>query len=138
MCEVTKEMVKLWKMDKYDWMYYKVSDETPFTYHHLFIPTRKDPKRTIENGAVLCGNCKLPSAGGSHAYIHIIEKIDPDRFDAISLILAEVNFQGFMTTQKQFEAIDDILKGFEREYCSLKTNKKEPLIKESFVKRGIY
>ena len=95
MCEVTKEMVKLWKMDKYDWMYYKVSDETPFTYHHLFIPTRKDPKRTIENGAVLCGNCKLPSAGGSHAYIHIIEKIDPDRFDAISLILAEVNFQGF-------------------------------------------
>lgn len=130
MRKITIEMIKKWEMLNYDWMYYKVSDARPFTYHHLLIPCRMNQKRTIRNGAVLCGN------GSSHNYIHLIERIDPDRYDAITLILKEVNLQEFMTTEKQYKAIDDILKGFEKEYSGTTDRNGKSIIKEDYIKRG--
>lgn len=128
---VTQEMIIKWKMLNYDWMYYKVSSEHPFTYHHLLIPRTKQREKTVENGSILCGE-------SAHSYIHIIEKYDPDRYNDIKLILREINLQGFMTTPSQYKRINEVLTAFERENCSLTNNDGKPIIKASYLMRGIH
>ena len=84
---VTKEMIKIWKMRDVDWMGYKLQKGDVFTFHHLIVPARSGGLYTINNGAILCGRT-------SHPYLHVIERIDYDRFLYITSLLIEINTLG--------------------------------------------
>ena len=129
MKEVTKLMIKKYALMKlkYDFMGYQFQNSSQLSYHHLIIPRRNGGPMTLENGAILRQNT-------SHNYLHIIENIDYDMFLAITSEMIDENIKGYLD-MKNLEAIDDVLKCFERDYCSLRTKKGKPLIKEEYTRR---
>lgn len=129
MKEITKLMIKKYALMKlkYDFMGYSFQASNQLSYHHLIIPRRNGGPMTLENGAILRQNT-------SHDYLHTIERVDYDMFVALTSEMIDENIKGYLDMEN-LKAIDDILNCFEREYCSLRTKKGKPLIKEEYTKR---
>lgn len=129
MKEVTKLMIKKYALMKlkYDFMGYEFQRSNQLSYHHLIIPRRLNGAMTFENGAILRQDT-------SHDYLHIVERYDPDMFAAITSEMIDENIKGYLDMQN-LEAIDDILRQFEREYSGHRTKKGKPLIKEEYTMR---
>ena len=129
MKEVTKLMIKKYALMKlkYDFMGFPFQSSDQLSYHHLIIPRRNGGPMTFENGAILRQNT-------SHDYLHIIERIDYDMFLALTSEMIDENIKGYLDMEK-LKTIDDILDCFERDYCSLRTKKGRPIIKEEYTRR---
>ena len=125
MKNITKLMIDIYNLKNIDFMGYTFNTNNA-SYHHLIIPRRKGGEETIENGAVLNRNT-------SHPYLHIVESIDFERFLAITSAMIDENIMGKLG-EKCIKRIDDILNGFEKEYCNLRTKKGKYLIKEEYIK----
>lgn len=128
---ITRLMINMYSIDKlgYDFAGYSLQKGDIYTYHHI-IPRRHNGPMTIENGAILCGK-------SSHPYLHTIENYDYDRFTAITSELIDENIKGYLDMEN-LRNIDDILNGFEREYCGRTNRKGKPIIKEEYVKRLVF
>lgn len=127
MRNITKEMVKIWKMEDVDWLGYQVDRQKSFEFHHL-VKREHFGKLEINNGAVL---------GYSHKYLHIIEYKDLDMYIYLNNILKNINNQRCMPNTQQLLAIDSVLRMFEREHCSDTNAKGRLIIKEEYTKRLI-
>ena len=137
MREVTKQMIKRYLINKlgYDFMGYQFQDQKELSFHHLIVPKRLCPLKGYGdgyyqwNGAILVQNT-------AHNYLHIIERYDRDMFEAITKQMIKENRNGKIDVE-QLQAIDDILRQFEKQYSGLRTRKEKPLIREEYTKRLI-
>ena len=129
MKRITKKMIKIYRLKHIgvDFMGYSLQRGGMATFHHI-IKKEHGGSETISNGAVLMGET-------SHPYLHLIESKDLDIYIYISKILKEINKQGIYPSKKQLLAINDVLKGFEREYSGSTNRKGKILIKERYIER---
>ena len=138
MRDVTIEMIKIYNLKKlkYDFMGYEFKNSKELSFHHLIIP-KKDCKDLGFGSGYLFWNGAILVQKTSHDYLHIVERIDRDRFNYITsqMIIENVNNEIMYDCLKK---ISDCLDGFEREYSGLHTQKnKNLLIKEEYTRRLI-
>ena len=135
MREITKEMIIAYKLKQlgYDFMGYEFNSSQQLSFHHLVVAHRYCKQLGYGEG-YLWWNGAILRQNTSHDYLHIIESKDLDRFNAITSEMIDENIKGYLD-QENLLAIDDILNGFEKEYCGARTKKGKPLIKEEFTRR---
>ena len=126
MKNVTKLIIRIYNVKKIDGMGYKVSNDNPYTYHHL---KKKEygGKEDLKNGAILTDI--------AHKYLHIIESRDKELYDLLNNVLWQINEQGFAPLKRQLLAIDFILRQFEEKYKNQTNSKGKQLIKNKYFKR---
>jgi hypothetical protein len=131
MKQVTKEMIKEYKIKQFDFMGYDIKRKESLSFHHLIIPRRNCPKQGLGegyykwNGAILVQNT-------SHDYLHLIEHIDYDMFCAITSEMIDMNLKGKLDLQN-LRYIRDVLLSFEREHDHDRGKKGHLLIKREYV-----
>lgn len=124
MRKITNVMIEMYNLKNIDFMGYTFNKNNA-SYHHLIIPRRLGGAESIENGAVLNGKT-------SHPYLHIVEGIDRDMFEYITLKMIEEKYIGGID-KRCIEDIDKALDSFEREHSGKRTSKGKVLIKPEFV-----
>ena len=119
---------------KYDFMGYPFEDIYDLSYHHLIVPKRMCAELGIGreyyewNGAILVRNT-------AHPYLHIVEKLDKEKFQAISYEILQQKLKGYIDFEN-LKVIDDILYRFEKEHSDDKLKKcSKPLIREEYTRR---
>ena len=135
MRDITKLMIVKYKLLelKYDFMGYSFNKEKELTFHHLVVPKRICVAQNIPECGYLDWNCSLLQKD-AHNYAHVVERYDRERFIGITLQMIDMNLKGYLDTNN-IRYIDDILKGFEREYSGARTKSGKPLIKEEYTRR---
>ena len=133
MREVTKLMVNDFKIMKlgYDFLGYKVNRKQDLSYHHLIIPRRHCKEAGLGEG-YLYWNGAILRQDTSHAYAHVIEKIDPDIFYELTSEMIDENIKGRLDIDN-LKRIHDLLLYFEREHDHDTSKKGKLLIKREFV-----
>lgn len=121
---ITRLIIEEYNLRNIDMMGYYFNKSNA-SYHHLIVPKRFGGEESIENGAVLNGQT-------SHPYLHIVEEFDLDRFLAITSEIIDEKSLGRLD-KDNLRRIDDILRGFEKEYRGRRTSKGKTLIKPEFV-----
>ena len=134
MREVTKLMIKDFRIMKlgYDFMGYQVKRKESLSYHHLIVPRRLCGQKGLGEGYLVWNGAILVQSS-SHDYLHVVESRDYDRFLAITSEMIDENIKGHLDIDN-LRRIADILRSFEKEYCSARTKKGKMLIKEEFIK----
>lgn len=115
-------MIKIWNMQKMDWMGFENDDR--YSFHHL-IKKSDGGQQIISNGAILHQN-------SSHPYLHTIEHYDPDKYIFINKILKEINNQKYMPTKEQLLQIRMVLLEFQNEYEGKVSSRDKPIIKKEY------
>lgn len=122
-------MLKIYKpISGLDWLNYKLVKEK-ISYHHC-IKRSDGGKRTIENGALLMRDT-------AHPYLHLIEILDIDTYNAINKIFQVVNDQRCEPTLDQRQVLECLLQQFETEHRWDKGRKGKLLIKREYLRRGL-
>jgi len=131
MKEIKKEMIKIFHIDKlgFDMMGYKFKRKGDLSYHHLIVPCRLEGPVLFDNGAILRQNT-------SHDYLHIIERIDPDIFYAITSELIDENILRKIE-YKNLSKIRELLLLFEREHDADTNKKGEYILKTNYIEERI-
>ena len=114
-------------MKSVDWMGYKKASKDIFTFHHLIVPNREGGPYAMWNGAILCGN-------SAHPYLHLVERIDYDRFCYITDLLIDQNALGRLDLEI-IKEIDVTLKSFEDQYRDVRGKGGKRLIKPQYLVR---
>ena len=139
MKDVTKEMIKIFKLKKLgcDFMGYEFVNPNELSFHHLIV-ARKDSQVLGIGDAYLFWNGAILRQKTSHDYLHLIERIDRDRFNYITCQMIDENIAN-MIMYENLKKINDCLEGFEKEHCGHynKKHPKDPLIKEAYTRRLI-
>lgn len=135
MREITKLMIKKYALNKlkYDFMGYGFNRQDQLSFHHLIVPHRLCKIKGLGQGFYEWNGAILVQST-SHEYLHVIERYDHDMFSAITSEMIDENIKGKLDIVN-LDAINDVLEQFEREYCSARTKKGAPLIKEQYVRR---
>lgn len=133
MREITKIMVNDFKIMKLgmDFMGYHVNRKQDLSYHHLIIPRRHCKEAGLGEG-YLYWNGAILRQDTSHAYAHVIEKIDPDIFYELTSEMIDENIKGRLDIDN-LKRIHDLLLYFEREHDHDTSKKGKLLIKREFV-----
>lgn len=130
---ITKSMIYQWNIIDTDFMgFYKDVENSSdmLSYHHTRVAKCKGGEVSVHNGSILWRTT-------AHDYLHIIERIDKDLFKYLTLILIEVNDQGYLPNSNQLIRINSGLLSFEKEHCGETNGNNKLLIKESYTKRLI-
>ena len=139
MKDVTKAMIQIYNLKElgYDFMGYDFKNIKQLSFHHLIVP-RKDCEAVGIGNGYLFWNGAILVQKTSHDYLHIVERIDRDRFNYITTQMITENQRNELIYECLVK-ISDCLDGFEREYSSLhsKKNVNAPLIKEEYTRRLI-
>lgn len=137
MREVTKELVRDFRVIKlgYDFMGYEVRNKNGISFHHLIIPRRLSKEYGIGDGYVYWNGSILVQCT-SHDYLHLIESLDMDMFDYISLEMIDMHSLGCIGLDN-LRKIRDCLVSFEREYSGVRSKKGKELIKEEYVRKRV-
>lgn len=124
---ITAEMVRVFKLKElgFDMMGYTFKSGGQLSFHHLIVPKREGGLETFQNGSVLVQKT-------SHDYLHLIENLDREVFNRITLQLIDENIKRSVD-RENLEAIRDLLLYFEREHDHDKTKHGKLLIKREFV-----
>ena len=133
MKEITKIMVNDFKIMKLgmDFMGYHVNRKQDLSYHHLIVPRRHCKEAGLGEG-YLYWNGAILRQDTSHAYAHVIEKIDPDIFYELTSEMIDENIKGRLDIDN-LKRIHDLLLYFEREHDHDTSKKGKLLIKREFV-----
>lgn len=137
MREITKLMINQFRIMKlgYDFMGYKVDKKSSLSFHHLIVPRRLCSQNGLGEG-YLWWNGAILRQDTSHDYLHLIEAKDYDIFLAITSEMIDENIKGYLDIDN-LKKINELLKIFEREYCSDRSKKGKLLIKDSYYRRAI-
>jgi hypothetical protein len=135
MREITKEMIKTFEIDKlgYDFMGYTFKRKNDLSFHHLIVPHRECKHAGLGEGYLFWNGAILSI---SHEYLHVIERVDPDMFYAITSEMIDENISQQIRIEN-LKKIRDILMQFEKEHCSDTTRKGHYIIKPSYVRDRI-
>ena len=137
MREITKIMIEKYRLKKlkYDMMGYMFKRTQDLSFHHTIISHRDCKEMGLGEG-YWEWNGSILVQKSSHDFLHIVENYDYDRFLAITSELIDENIKEYVD-KANLIAINDILTGFEREYCGKRTKKGNLLIKEEYTRRLI-
>ena len=85
MREITKIMIKKYALMKlkFDFMGYVFQRPEQLSFHHLIVPHRLCKSKGLGEG-YLEWNGAILRQNTAHDYLHVIEKYDPDMFNAIT------------------------------------------------------
>ena len=133
MKEITKIMINDFKIMKlgYDFLGYKVNRKQDLSFHHLIIQRRHCKEAGLGEG-YLYWNGAILRQDTSHAYVHVIEKIDPEIFYELTSEMIDENIKGRLDIDN-LKRIHDLLLYFEREHDHDISKKGKLLIKREFV-----
>ena len=133
MREVTKLMIRDFKIMKlgYDFLGYKVNRKQDLSYHHLIVQRRHCKEAGLGEG-YLYWNGAILRQDTSHAYAHVIEKIDPDIFYELTSEMIDENIKGRLDIDN-LKRIHDLLLYFERVHDHDTSKKGKLLIKREFL-----
>ena len=133
MKEITKIMINDFKIMKlgYDFLGYKVNRKQDLSFHHLIIQRRHCKEAGLGEG-YLYWNGAILRQDTSHAYAHVIEKIDPEIFYELTSEMIDENIKGRLDIDN-LKRIHDLLLYFEREHDHDTSKKGKLLIKREFV-----
>lgn len=136
--EVTRIMFNKYKLAElgHDFMGFSFKRPEEISFHHLIVAKRHCAEMGLGNGEYVWNGSLLVRNTG-HDYAHIIERIDPDVFYALTSEMVDMNVKGFLDPEN-LRYIDDILCSFEREHCGERTKKGKMLIKEEYTRRVKY
>lgn len=137
MKEITREMIKTFKINKlgYDFMGYTFKRTGDLSFHHLIIPHAECKLYGIGdgyqfwNGAILVQNT-------SHDYLHIIQRIEPKMFDAITSEMVDENMLRSIEIAN-LKYIREILLEFEHKHIHDTNGKGKLLIKPNYITNRI-
>ena len=137
MREITKIMIEKYRLKKlkYDMMGYMFKRTQDLSFHHTII-SHKDCKEMGLGEGYWEWNGSILVQKSSHDFLHIVENYDYDRFLAITSEITDENTKQYVD-KANLIAINDILTGFEKEYCGTRTKKGNLLIKEEYTRRLI-
>lgn len=119
----------------YDMMGYTFDKRKDLSFHHLLIP-RKVCKQVHLGSGCFYLNSAILVKDTSHAYLHIIESINPDMFYDITSELLDENIARRIQI-KNLKRIREILLAFEREHSGDTVKHNAPLIKEDYIWKRI-
>lgn len=122
---ITKEMIKIYNMEEFDFMGYTLTKEPEF--HHI-VKKEHNGKYEICNGAVLNTI--------NHRYLHIIEYKEIVIFNAINDMFRIINKKGYIDIE-DLKIINALLLEFEYLYKDAKNSKGKQLIKDEYYNRKI-
>ena len=124
--DVTNLMIKRFNIRElgYDFMGYSLQTGTVLTFHHLIIPNRLGGRRTIDNGAILCGDT-------AHTYLHLIELLNQHIFNLITSEMIDMNVKRELNIYN-LKRINEILCEFEKANWDKRNSKDEFIIKEKY------
>lgn len=130
---ITREMIKEYKINKikYDFMGYTFNRYEDLSFHHLIIPHR-DCKDLGYGEGFYKWNGAILNQSTSHDYLHVIERVDREKFIEITKILIEENRLGELNIE-QLRQIRQILLQFENEYKHETNSKGKLLIKRKYI-----
>lgn len=136
MRKITQEMIRDFKIMKlgYDFMGYPVTNKNGLSFHHLIVPHRLCRQEKIPSEGFVYWNGAILRQLTSHDYLHAIEHVDLDIFNAITSEMIDMNTKGYLDIEN-LRYIDDCLDSFERDYSQLNTKKGKSLIKYEYTKR---
>ena len=120
----------------HDFMGFSFKRPEEISFHHLIVAKRHCAEMGLGNGEYVWNGSLLVRNTG-HDYAHIIERIDPDAFYALTSEMVDMNVKGYLDPEN-LRYIDDILCSFEREHCGERTKKGKMLIKEEYTRRVKY
>ena len=137
MREITKEMIRTFKVDKlgFDFMGYTFKRKGDLSFHHLIIPHRDCKKAGLGEG-YLFWNGAILNQSTSHDYLHVIERLDPEIFYAITSEMIDENILRRIEIAN-LKRIRDLLLYFEKEHDRDRSKKGNYLIKPEFIERRI-
>lgn len=136
MREVTKLMIEEYNLRKlgYDFMGFTFKRQTELSFHHLIVPKRECIPRKIEAEGYVMWNGAVLVQDTSHEYLHVIERLDRDRFDYITHFMVTMNINKKLD-KYSLKQIGMILRGFENDFEGKTTKKGKVLIKPSYKNR---
>ncbi len=118
---------------KYDFMGFSFQNKKELSYHHLIIPRIYSNSLGIGKG-IYEWNGSILNKNTSHAYLHLIELYDLDRYFAITSEILDEIIKGYLDPQNIIY-INDILVSFEKEFANERNHKGKIIIKEEYTKR---
>lgn len=120
----------------HDFMGFALKRPEEISFHHLVVAKRDCAKMGLGHGEYVW-NGALLVRDTAHDYVHIIERINPDTFYALTSEMIDMNIKGYLDPEN-LKNIDDMLCSFEREHCGDRTKKGKMLIKEEYTRRVKY
>lgn len=133
---ITKLMIREYKINKlrYDFMGFTFKRESELSFHHLIVPKRECIPRKIEEEGYVMWNGAILVQDTSHEYLHVIERLDRDRFDYITHFMVTININKVLD-KYSLKQIEMILRGFEDDFSGLRSKKGKTLIKPTYYNR---
>lgn len=133
MKQVTHEMIEIFRINKlkYDFMGYTFKRTNELSFHHLIIPKRECKAQGFGEG-YLFWNGAILKQDTSHDYLHIIERVDRQRFEKITEILIYEN-QMRKLDKESLIRIRELLLDFEERYKYEATKGGRRLIKSQYI-----
>lgn len=131
MREITKQMIKIYKINQFDFMGYDIKRKESLSFHHLIIPHRESQHYGIGNGYVMWNGAILVQET-SHEYLHIIESRDYEIFCRITSEMIDQNLMGKLDIDN-LKKIKGLLRYFEYEYEGITNSKGKQLIKRDYL-----
>ena len=128
---ITQEMIKIYKINDFDFMGYDIKQKESLSFHHLIVPHRHCKEQGLGEGYLIWNGAVLVKKT-SHDYLHIIEKVDFDVFSAITSEMIDMNIKGRLDIEN-LRYIKDILLSFEREHDHDQNKNGKLLIKREYT-----
>ena len=131
MKQITRDMIKIYRIKDFDFMGYDIKRKESLSFHHLIVARRYCKQQGLGegyykwNGAILVQNT-------SHDYLHTIENIDYDVFCALTSEMIDMNIKGYLD-KDNLRYIKDVLLYFEREHDHDRNKKGKLLIKREYT-----
>lgn len=137
MKQITREMIEVFKLNKlkYDFMGYTFKYKDELSFHHLIVPKRDCKSQGLGDG-YLFWNGAILKQETSHDYLHIIERVDRKRFEAITELLVLEN-QNRKIDKESLLRIREFLLDFEEKYKHEETKGGHRLIRPQYIKERI-
>lgn len=127
---ITKEMIKLYNIDKLCFMGYEATKDNPYTFHHCVVKRCSGGTESIKNGAVLTLN--------AHEYLNTIEMRDYEIYLYLNILFQKINEQGNKPNLQQYRTINHLLKLFEEQHKNEKFKSGKNVLKPIYTQRKIY
>lgn len=131
MKSVTKEIINIYKIKKFDFMGYDITDKKKLSFHHLIIAKRYCKQQGLGDGYYLWNGAVLVQ-NTSHDYLHLIERVDPEIFCLITSEMIDENLKRRLDIYN-LRKIRDLILYFEQEHRNEKDNKSHNLIKREYT-----
>jgi hypothetical protein len=104
MNKVLIQMLEIYKPELWDnhcWMDYKLTKDSPYTFHHI-VEARNGGKKIISNGAILTLN--------AHRYLNFLDNRHHNIYKELNCLFYDLNRTYAPPTQEYYEEVRHVLK----------------------------